>query len=297
MKKNMNNYIVTSDTDSLFFELKDLVLKDNPDININDREEVIPIALNITKKYQDKTIPFLQELSKSLFNTDNEYFELKQEVILERGYFAKKRRYAQFIVNKEGVPTEELDMKGLDLMKSNFPKMFREFGEDLLINILYGESKSKIDKKIKEFQIKVKTTDWRNLLKPTGLKNLQKYIASPPGPGEIFSTLGNKCPINTKAAIYYNDILRYKGLNNKYPLFNVGAKMYYAYLKRNEYGINCIAFNNYDDPPEIIELIEKYIDRDELFDTMIKNKIEGLYDDIGWSKPIWNQNFNKFFKF
>ena len=113
----MRDFIVTSDTDSLFFELKDLIKKRKPDVDINNREQVVPVALEITKEYQDKTKPFLQNLCKSLFNVDNEYFELKQEVVLERGYFAGKRRYAQFIVNKEGVPTEELDIKGCDEVK------------------------------------------------------------------------------------------------------------------------------------------------------------------------------------
>jgi hypothetical protein len=29
----------------------------------------------------------------------------------------------------------------------------------------------------------------------------------------------------------------------------------------------------------------------------MKNKIEGLYGDIGWGMPIFNANFNKFFTF
>ena len=142
------DYVITADTDSLFFELKDLIIKRKPDVDINNREEVVPIALEITKEYQDKTAPFLQNLCKDLFNVDNEYFELKQEVVLERGYFAGKRRYAQFIVNKEGVPTEELDIKGMDVMKSNMTPMYRKFGEEILLDIMYGKTKRDIDKKI-----------------------------------------------------------------------------------------------------------------------------------------------------
>jgi len=290
-------YIITSDTDSLFFELKDLILKQCPDIDINSREDVIPIALDITDKYQKKTIPFLEELSSSLFNVPNSYFELKQEVILERGYFSKKRRYAQFIVNKEGIPTEELDMKGLDLMKSNFPKIFKDFGEQLLIDVLYGKTKLYVDKKVLAFKSSIKTMDWKELLKPTGLKHLGKYIASPPEPGTIFTKLKSRCPINTRSAIYYNDLMKFHGLNKMYPLFNIGDKMYISYLKNNEYGIKCIGFNGFDDPPLIKELISKYIDKDELFDSALKNKIEGLYSDLSWGVPVWNERFNKFFKF
>ena len=137
----MKDRIITSDTDSLFFELKDLIVYRDPNVDFTNREQVVPIGLKITAEYQEKTKPFLQDLCKKLFNCDNEYFELKQEVLIERAYFAGKRRYAQFIVNKEGVPTEELDIKGMDIMKSNMTPMFSKFGEGLLMDIMYGKPK------------------------------------------------------------------------------------------------------------------------------------------------------------
>jgi hypothetical protein len=291
------DYVITADTDSLFFELKDLIKKRKPDVDINNREEVVPIALEITKEYQDKTKPFLQNLCKSLFNVDNEYFELKQEVVLERGYFAGKRRYAMHIVNKEGVPTDELVMMGLDLMKSNFPPLFRNFGEHILKEIMYGKSKESIDEQLLVFRESLRTIDWHQILKPTGLKQMSSYIAARPGPGEIFSRLALKCPINTKSAVYYNDILRFKKLDKQFPTFQIGDKMYIAYLKENKYKIDVMGFNGYNDPPEIMDFIEKYIDRDRIFESVMRNKLEGVYEDLGWGAPIFNRNVHKFFKF
>jgi hypothetical protein len=46
-----------------------------------------------------------------------------------------------------------------------------------------------------------------------------------------------------------------------------------------------------------MELIEKYIDRDRLFDSVLKNKLESLYSDLGWGAVVLNQNINKFFSF
>ena len=48
---------------------------------------------------------------------------------------------------------------------------------------------------------------------------------------------------------------------------------------------------------KIIEFIEKYIDRDGLFDSVIRNKLENVYLDIGWGMPIFNAKVNKFFQF
>ena len=79
--------------------------------------------------------------------------------------------------------------------------------------------------------------------------------------GDLFSKLKLKCPVNTKAAIRYNDFLRYKKLNVKYPEFTIWDKMYIANLKPNPYQIDTIGYNGYNDPDDITELINKYIDK------------------------------------
>jgi hypothetical protein len=266
-----------------------------------DRETIVQAVLEVATEIQKLANENLHDLVKELFNVnypdEPHYFELKQEVVLERGYFAGKRRYAQFIVNKEGVPVEELDVKGLDLMKSNFPPLFKKFGENLIKQIIFGKAKPSIDTQILDFRESLETIDWKKILKPTGLKKLKEYIASSPRSGEVFSKLGNKCPINTKAAIFYNDLLRFKKLDKIYSTFQVGDKMFIAYLKNNPYKIDVIGFNGYNDPPEIIEFINQYIDRSGIFDSVMKNKLETLYEDIGWGQPIFNRNVHKFFKF
>ena len=295
------DYIVTSDTDSLFIQVKDLILQRKPELEGADREtivkEVLQVATEVQKVANENLHVLVQELFNIKYPDEPHYFELKQEVVLDRGYFAGKRRYAQHIVNKEGVPTDELDVKGLDLMKSNFPPLFKKFGEHLINEIMFGKPKVDIDKQILDFRTELRTIDWRKILKPTGLKKMSEYLAAPPRSGEIFSKLGLKCPINTKAAIIYNDILRFKKLDKKYPTFQIGDKMYIAYLKANPYRVDVIGFNGFNDPPEIMELIEKYIDRDGLFDSVLKNKLESLYSDLGWGAVVLNQNINKFFSF
>ena len=292
------DYVVTADTDSLFFEMKDLIKKRKPDVDIKSREQVIPVALEITKEYQDKTTPFLQNLCINQFNCENEYFELKQEVILERGYFAGKRRYAQFIVNKEGVSTEELDIKGMDIMKSNMTPMYAKFGEELLMDIMYGKAKKEIDKKIQDFRKHLKTLSYKEVAKPTGVKQIRNYIASPPPSGQIFSKLGNKCPINSKSAIWYNDLLRFKKLDKEYSCITEGEKIKFIPLKKNPYSIEVLAFTN-ESPQFIYDFLDKYADTDSGFNNVLLNKLQGIYDDI-WgpnSFPSLNPNVEKFFSF
>ena len=298
--EKFKDFIITSDTDSLFIQCKDLLIARHPDIDFGNQEDVINKVLAIANELQTMANKFIGEFAREAFNLGDDgkhYFELKQEVVLDRGYFAGKRRYAQHIVNKEGVPVDELDVKGLDLMKSNFPPLFKKFGEHIINEIMFGREKHHIDKQILDFRTELRTIGWEKILKPTGLKKLKEYIAAPPRSGEIFSRLGNKCPINTKAAIYTADILRFKGLDKKYPTPQVGDKIFIVYLKDNPYRVEVIALNGYNDAPELLEFAEKYIDRDGLFDGVMKNKLESLYSDLNWGAVVLNQNINKFFQF
>ena len=291
------SFVIASDTDSLYMELTDLLKYRNPDLDYNDRKEKINRLLVLTEELQTVANGNLNSISQDLFNmTEAHHFVLKQEVIAEKAYWSGKRRYAMYIVNKEGVEIEELEMKGLDIMKSNFPPLFRNFGEGLIKNILFGKPKVEIDKDVMEFKQMVGEIEWIKLLKPTGLKKMGEYIERRPMAGELFTKLKLKCPVNTKAAIRYNDFLRYKKLNVKHPEFTIGDKMYIANLKPNPYQIDAIGYNGYNDPEDITGLIDKYIDRDGLFDSIMRNKLETVYNDIGWDFNL-NPFKAKFFNF
>jgi DNA polymerase elongation subunit (family B) len=290
-------FVIASDTDSLYMELTDLLKHRNPDLNYEDREEKINRLLTLTEELQTVANANLNNITRDLFNMNGKHhFVLKQEVIAEKAYWSGKRRYAMYIVNKEGVEIEELEMKGLDIMKSNFPPYFRNFGEELIKSILFSKPKEEIDKFVMEFKNSMQTIEWIKLLKPMGLKKMGEYIERKPMPGELFSKLKLKCPVNTKAALATNDILRFKGLTQQYPEFTIGDKMYIAILKPNPYQLTVVGLNGYNDSPEILDLVNKYIDRDGLFDSVIRNKLEGVYSDLGWQLNL-NPNISKFFTF
>jgi DNA polymerase elongation subunit (family B) len=289
------DYVVTSDTDSLFIQVKDLVLQRYPETKTKD--EYIKAVLEIATEVQKYANANINRVAKEKFNIKGDhYFELKQEVVIERGYFAGKRRYAMYIVNKEGVTVDEMVMMGLDLMKSNMTPMYRKFGEELLQQIMFGTPKSDIDKRILDFKKYVKDLPLEDIAKPTGVKQVASYIDRKPGIGEIFSTLKLKCPINTKAAVWYNDLLRFKKLDKKYPCFREGDKMKYIQLKDNPYRIDVIGFTG-NDPEFITEFMDKYADREQGFESSLMNKLVGIYDDLGWVMPSMHEKAGKFFKF
>jgi hypothetical protein len=184
----------------------------------------------------------------------------------------------------------------MDIMKSNMTPMYATFGKGLLMDIMYGKPKKEIDKKIQDFRKEVKSTHYSKLAKPTGVKQIRNYIASPPASGQIFSKLGNKCPINTKAAIWYNDLLKFKGLDKQYPAITEGSKIKFIPLKKNPYGIEVLAFTN-ESPQFICDFLDKFADTDSGFNNVLLNKLEGIYEDLKWSFPSLNENVERFFSF
>lgn len=298
----MKDLIITSDTDSVFLHIKDILIKRNPDMNIYNKKNVIPEALKIADDYQAAANKFISQFAMSAFNISSDrqhFFELKQEVVIERSYHSGKRRYAMLIVNKEGVDTEEMIMMGLDLMKSNMPPLYKKFGQNLLTDIMMGKPKNVIDKQIIDFRKSLNDLSWTEIAKPTGVKQIKSYISKRPSPGEIFSEFKLKTPVNTRAAVCYNDLLKFKKLDKKYSLFVEGDKMKYVPLKPNPYNIDVIGFNGYNDPEFIVEFINEYVDREEAFNSILLNKLQGTYDDIGWGKDftVLNSKITRFFKF
>ena len=201
-----------------------------------------------------------------------------------------------YVTNKEGVPVEELDMKGLELMKSNMNKLFKKFGEQFIKDVLFGRDRTEIDNSIIDFYKSLKTLDPRDLGKPTGVKQISSYHI-PARAGEMFSSFRLKTPMNTRAAVVYNDLLKFKKLDKKYESIVEGDKLFIINLKQNPYNLKVIGIPNAKTPPEIEEFVKTYIDVEEIFDSLLGNKLKSLYGDLKWEFPSLNPNIKKFFAF
>ena len=102
-------------------------------------------------------------------------------------------------------------------------------------------------------------------------------------------------PVHTKASVIYNDLLKHFKTNNHEPISN-GNKVRWVYLKQNPFNIDGIAYKGYDDPKQIIDFINQYVDRDKLFDKALNKKIKMFYDAMSWDMPVEKKNtIEKFF--
>lgn len=292
--KNFCTYV---DTDSNYFHAEPLLKHLYPNFLELPAEEQDDLLEKMALKYQDLITEYYDTLAREAFNIDKHRLEMKTECTIRSGFFSGKRRYAQYITKKEGIKVEDIDVKGLDFMKSNFPPLFKKFFNGILNKILFGVTRNEIDQEILEFKNSLDTLPLELLGKPTGVKDIKKYIERPPGAGNIFTTLKTGAPVNVKAAVRYNDFLKFKGLDKKHSQIVAGDKIKWVYLKDNPYKIDTMGFLDFDFPEEIRIFVEQYIDRDKAFDSILKNKLESFYKDLSWGSLTLNTHVNNFFSF
>lgn len=295
-KYGEEDYVTHSDTDSIFIKLDKILKTDYP--GITDKKEKNEKLLEYANTIQKEANLNLYNISKNMFNNENHVFELKQEVIIESLLTTAKRRYAMYITNSEGVEVDEMIMKGLELKKSNLNPLFQEFGTNFIKQILFDTPQSQLDQLIIDLYKKIKTLDPKTLGKPTGVSYINKCIKRSPSSGEILSELHLNTKPNSSGSIYYNDLLRFKGLNKKFPEIMEGAKVYVIDLIKNPYNINYISIPVNEKIPDFMEdFIKKYANIDQIFESSILNKLKELYKDLKMEFPNLNPKISRFFKF
>jgi len=260
--------------------------------------------LRVTATVQDFLNSSFDTYAKKFLNVDEHRFDVKQEVIAKAGFWTTKKRYALWIVNKNGVPKDNMAFTGLDVKRSSFPIAFKKFSVEILTDILKGETQESIDNKIVEFKNFVKVITVDDISTPTSVHNLNKFgtlsadgSLNIKGSQKPFGNWIKGTPAHVKAAISYNELIYYYKLKNKYPLIQSNEKVKWLYLKGNGFGMNAIAFKGYDDPPEIMDFINQNVDRNKMFSNVLESKLQDFYVALKWLMPSFEQKkINKFFE-
>jgi len=286
------NYCAYVDTDSNYFHAEPLLRHRFPNFDeMSDKEKDTELE-KIALEYQDKITDHYNNVAKDVFNINQfEWFdkphwlEMKTECVIRSAYFRATRRYAQWITKQEGIAKETLDIKGLEFMKANFPPILGDFFNDILQQVLKGEQHKSIIDQIKTFKTQILdgTIPLAKLGNPTAVKKLDKYSGSKARAGEMFTEILKGAPAPVRAAIRYNDLLRLWQLDRKYNLITMADKVKWIYLKDNPYKIEALAFFDYEMPDKIVNFLNTYADRQKVFDSILLNKLEGFFSDLGWS--------------
>ena len=292
------NFCAYVDTDSNYFNAEPLLKHLYPNFEEMSDEEKDNVLEKVALKYQDIITKDYDRLASECFNVKEHRLEMKTECVIRSAYFRATRRYAQWITKQEGIAKESLDIKGLEFKKANFPPIFGKFFNDILERILKGAKQKEIDDLILKFREKImsKDTDIALLGNPTSVKTLNEYIGRKPRAGEVLTEIKKGAPANVKAAIVYNDLLKFWQLDKQHSPIVQGDKIKWIYLIDNPYKIEAIGFLSFDVPDKMRKFLNDYADRKKSFETILQSKLENFYTDLGWTLNL-NPNINKFFSF
>jgi len=291
--EDSNIYI---DTDSVFFSAVPLMDKRYENWRDEDQQTIAGYVNDIATEMQEYLNEYYDMLSEKILHVpkDKHRLEIKKEYVAKAGLWVAKKRYAQWIISDNGVAVDKLDVKGLDVKRSSFPKAFGKHMSEVLISILRGETEQELTDKIMDFKHHITELPYEDIGRNTPVKNLQKYLPKDRQPFQFIKGT----TAHAKAIIGYNDCLEHFDAPYKYEPMKNGDKVKWVYLKDNPLGLEGLAFTGWNDPPEILNFIEKYIDHDKIFERELRSKLQDFYDAIGWGECVSEQRAaEQFFSF
>ena len=280
--KTNRDYVIASDTDSIYLRMSEMVDKFIKDTS--DKNKVISV---MDKICEEKIQPFIDKSYQELADYVHAYdqkMQMKREALADKGIWTAKKRYIMHVYNNEGVQYTEPDMKvmGLEMIKSSTPAPVREKMKQALQIMMKG-SESDMHTFIDTFRTEFKKLNVEDISFPRGINGLKEYSNK--------TTIYSKgTPIHVRGALLYNKYLEEKGLSKKYPLIQEGEKIKFTYLKTpNIFKENVVSF-----PGRLpVEFgLQDCIDYNLQFDKTFLEPIKVILDCMDWTTERTNSLFD-----
>ena len=273
------DYVIYIDTDSIFASAVPLVEKRFPNQELTETMMTQRI-MEICGEVQDYLNESYNYFAKKFCNIDDHVFDIKQEVVAKTGLFITKKRYGLRIINDAGRKVNKTHVKGLDTIRSNFAVAMKDLLQKVLDDILADVPKEKIDERISVFKRNMTSLHFDVMANPIGVKGIGKYEVK--DEESSFSQYKKGTPVHVKSAINYNSLIDYWYEGKRYEKISNGNKIKWVYLKENEFGFDSIAYKGYEDPPQILDMIKKYIDHKKMYEQAMSKKIGMFYQALNW---------------
>ena len=273
LKTKEVDYVIASDTDSIYLNLGSLV-----ETVFKGREKSDQSVLRFLEKVCDVEFEkYIQNSYEALATTVNAYDQkmfMKRENIANKGIWTAKKRYILNVWNSEGVQYAEpkLKMMGIEAVKSSTPAACRTAIKDALKVIMNG-TESDVQEFVGNFRKKFETMPPEDIAFPRGCNGVGKFS----NPATIYS---KGTPIHVRGALLYNFHAKKNKVTHKYPLIQEGEKVKFLYLRRpNKINENVISF--FQTLPKEFGL-DKYIDFDIQFQKSFLDPLQVIMDTINW---------------
>ena len=265
------NYVVASDTDSIYLKLDKLVekvCKDKSPQQITDF---------INKAAEEKIQKVIDDSFQNLAHYVNAYQQkmiMKRESIANKAIWVAKKRYMMNVFDEEGIRFDKPKLKimGVEAVKSSTPEVCRGKIKDA-IRVIMNESEDSLIKFVADFKEVFKTLSPEEVAFPRSCNYLDKYI----DPNSIYK---KGTPIHVKGSLIYNHYLLKNKLQRKYPLIKDGDKIKFLMIKQpNTIKDTVISFST-KIPTEFD--LHKYVDYDTQFTKTFTDPLRLVLESIGW---------------
>lgn len=289
------DHVIYIDTDSLYLSSLQIIENKYTKYLTKSEDEIIEKTIEIAREVENIINEKYSEYSLLYHGIKDHKFKIKQELVGKTGFWTGKKRYAQWIKNKEGVPKDYIDYKGLDVIRSDFPVLFVSLFDKTINNIMKGNPKNTVDQLILETLDKILNEDFIKISSSKSVNKINEHIFKYKGDKTRYPVKGSTAHL--KGAIYYNNLLDYYGYSDKYSYIKSKDKIKFLYLKPNKFGYESISYPPDEIPKKIKDFIEIHGDGMTMFNKIAKNKLETYYEAMNWGAiPNKNEkNVSKFF--
>jgi DNA polymerase elongation subunit (family B) len=216
LKTNGIDYVIASDTDSLYIAFGALVSKVYGKEHNVSREKIVTF---IDRSCREVFEPVIDKLYSDLAERVGAFQQkmiMKREVIADRGIWTAKKRYILNVHDSEGVRYAEpkLKMMGVETVKSSTPASCRKALSEAMKIIMNG-SEEDLQEFIRKFSVDFKKLPLEDIAFPRGVQGVDKYS----------KTGASAIPIHVRGAIAFNRKLEGMKLTKKYQKIKEGVKI------------------------------------------------------------------------
>ena len=269
--KDKIDYVVASDTDSIYVTLDKLV-EQTCQGKTNDQ-----IADFIGKVCDNKLEPEIEKWFAELSDYSNAFknaMVMKREVIANKGIWVAKKRYMLNVLDEEGIRLSEpkLKLMGIEAVKSSTPGVCRVKIKEAIKTIMSKEE-SDLHKLVADFRKEFFKLEPESIAFPRSCNNLKKYRDA----NNIFI---KGTPIHVKGALIYNHQIKQFGLQNKFPFIQEGDKIKFIKLiNANPFKFDVISYIT--TLPKEFKL-QQYVDYETQFEKTFLDPMRFILQAIGW---------------
>ena len=274
LSTDKEDYVIASDTDSIYLNLGPLVDKF---FGAKSSNKAAIVGL-LDKICKEKLEPFIERSYQELASYVSAYdqkMKMKRENIADRGIWTAKKRYILNVWDSEGVRYKEPKLKimGLETARSSTPAYFRTKLYDAF-KMIVTKTNDDLIKYVEDIKKETNTQAYSEISFPRGVNGLDKYLSR----SDIYQ---KGTPIHVRGALLYNHYIRKNKIDHKHQMIQEGEKIKFVYLKMpNPIMENCISYFN-EIPKEFG--LDKYIDYNLQFDKSFLKPLENVLECIGWT--------------